>query len=190
MSEARINQMIGRLSSAFTREPGSNIDKLIRTTEAELQVLEDTGNAILSSHQYENATGASLDHFAAIYGVTRLQSDTDAAVRLRIAIAANVRNASGTISDIISMASRITGYAESDIEMVEFEATVPAGGWGLQPWGTSPWGGSYRSAASFRLVFHGSGTGKSFTLDDLANGINRVRAAGVTFNVNATQFVT
>jgi hypothetical protein len=188
MSEERVAQMIGRLSSAFTREPGSNIEKLVRVTEAELQDIADAAAAVLQAHQYENATGASLDHFARIYGVTRVQTDTDADVRHKITVAASVRESCGTVSDILALVERITGYAIADIDLIEFESTIPEGGYGKQEWGTTEWGGRYPTAANFRLMFHGSGVSPGFAVEDLVDGINRVRCAGVTFNASATIF--
>ncbi|MDD1695083.1 MAG: hypothetical protein LUQ71_10205 [Methanoregula sp.] len=186
MSEERVTRMVGRLSSAFTREPGSNIEKLIRSVESELQNIEDTGNAIRTAHQFEKATGAALDFFAAIYGVTRKAGESDASVRQKITVATQVRTACGTKADVIALIARVTGYAEDDIDLIEFESTIPTGGWGKQLWGTSPWGGSNRTAAGFRLVLYGSGVSPGFALADLIAGIDRVRAAGVLFNKSST----
>jgi len=190
MSEERVARIIGRLSSAFTREPGSNIEQLVRTVETELQAVENALGDIQAAHQYESATGAALDEWAAIYGVTRAAGETDASVRARIKVAAQVRTACGTLADIRSLVARITGYDDADIQVIEFESMSPTGGWGKQPWGTSPWGGSNRSAASFRLVLNGFGGSSGFRLLDLVDGIDRVRAAGVLFNRDSTVFLT
>ena len=181
--------LLGRMSSAFsTKSPGSNISAIMAAVAAELQEISDVQEAILAAHQYENATGASLDAFAGIHAVTRGQTDTDEDVRRNVAIAVSVKEACGTIEDVLTLITRVTGYAEENIDLLEFESTIPEGGWGKQPWGSTGWGGRYPSVANFRLVFHGSGGGKAIRMEDLVRGVNIVKSAGVSFYDGATIF--
>jgi len=175
-----IAEIQNRLSSAFSKDPDSNVAKLIEVIAAELDEFETAALDVLDSHQLEHATGVHLDRVVDLIGISRLPGESDAAFRTRASIERWLQSSSGTKAELEAIVCYITGLTTDDFEIQENPNAVggTGAGWGLQKWGSSRWGGSYQ-VGQFRIVFDTSPSAE--VLAKLNDAIDKARAAGVLF---------
>lgn len=158
------NKIINRLSSAFTHEPGSNLDKILSTLETQLQEIDTVAGAIVLSHQIRRAGGKSLDNLASTFGVTRPIGASDTTLRENVATVLWQNRSSGAAGDIRKVVSYITGVPEDAVTIVE------------------------PSPGRFSLIVESTWT-QSFSLAGLYNAVNKTKAGGVLFLADQTVFI-
>ena len=156
--------MQARLSSAFNKNTGTNLKKLLQTIAAEMDTIDGVSGAIIVSHQWLNASGQSLDNLADTFGVKRLAGQTDSALRTATATVLWQNRSSGCFADIQNLVAFICGVSPANVVLVE-----PA-------------------AAQFRIEVH-QNWANSFALTDLYNAINKCRSGGILFLADSTIFL-
>lgn len=160
--------MMGRLPSAFRRGRDTTTYQTLAVTADEMDALQETLARVVDAHHVLRATGASLDAIGAIFSCSRELFETDVDYRSRILGAQAHRLSCGTVQDIKTIVSRVTGVPEEEVEVLERQPGDPS--------------------ASFRLRLAGENT-LPFSLAILEDQVKRGKAAGVAFDVNKTTIV-
>lgn len=164
MTSDRVAAMIDRLSSAFTKEPGSNLEKILSTIETEMQGLEDEAAAVVLSHQFRNASGQSLENMTETFGVSRIPGTSDTTLRENMGTVLWQNRSHGSIADVQKIVSYITGVPADAVTIVE------------------------PSPGRFSLIVESTWT-QSFSLAGLYNAVNKTKAGGVLFLEDETVFI-
>lgn len=160
----QVAEMITRLSSAFSKEPGSNLNKILSAIEDEMKNIDEVAAAIVISHQWRHTSGKSLENMAEMFGVNRQGGISDAALREVTGTVLWQNKSSGSIADIQKIVAFITGVPESAVTVVEPEP------------------------GRFSLVVEATWT-QSFSLAGLYNAVNQTKAGGVLFLEDETVFI-
>lgn len=181
--------ILGHLSSAFTKDPTSNLAKFISIVAGELDALDTATAAVRLAHQLNYATGAQLDLVVGLLGISRLPGESDADFRARAAILRRLQSSSGTKADLEAIICYLTGYTTDEFEILENPNAqgVTGAGWGAQKWGSTPWGGTY-NVGQFKIVFYTPPPGP-ISLPALYAAIESAKAAGVLALTDETTFV-
>lgn len=183
----RADRMMKRLPTAFRqdRDPryavylaplwyviwtdeGTTTYQVLATAAGEMDTLQETLARVVDAHHILRATGASLDAIGALFSCSRELFETDDDYRSRILGAQAQRLSCGTVQDIKTIVSRVTGCPAEQVEILERQAGDPD--------------------ASFRIRLAGENT-LPFSLAILEDQVNRGKAAGVAFNINQTTIV-
>ena len=164
MASDRVNQIIDRLSSAFTKQPGSNLEKILSTIETEIQGVDDVAGAIVLSHQWQYTSGKSLENMTKMFGVSRQGGISDTTLRENMGTVLWQNRSSGSIADIQKIVAFITGVPESAVTVVEPET------------------------GRFSLIVESTWR-QSFSLAGLYDAVNKTKAGGVLFLEDETVFV-
>jgi len=157
--------MMDRLPSAFRRGRETVTYRTLAVTADEMNALQETLARVVDAHHILRATGASLDAIGALFSCSRELFETDDDYRSRILGAQAQRLSCGTVQDIKTIVSRVTGCPAEQVEILERQA--------------------YDPDASFRIRLAGENT-LPFSLAILEDQVNRGKAAGVAFNINQT----
>ncbi len=185
---ARTADIQNRLSSAFTKDPVSNLAKFISIFTAEIDELVAATLQVQAAHQLNQATGIQLDRMVDLIGIARLPGESDEDFRSRAGILRWLQSSSGTKADLEAIISYLTGYTTDEFEVLENPNAQGTGsGWGHQKWGNSPWGGSYK-VGQFKIVFYTPPPGP-ISLPALYDAIERAKAVAVLFLADETTFV-
>lgn len=160
--------MLSRLPSAFRRGRETTTYQVLAVTADEMDALQETLARVVDAHHILRATGASLDAIGALFSCSRELFETDDDYRSRILGAQAQRLSCGTVQDIKTIVSRVTGCPAEQVEILERQAGDPD--------------------ASFRIRLAGENT-LPFSLAILEDQVNRGKAAGVAFNINQTTIV-
>lgn len=160
--------MADRLPSAFRRGRDTTTYQVLAATAGEMDALQETLAQVVDAHHVLRATGASLDAIGALFSCARETFETDIDYRSRILGAQAHRLSCGTVQDIKTIVSRVTGVPEEEVELLERQAGDPS--------------------ASFRLRLAGENT-LPFSLAILEHQVLQGKAAGVAFNVNQTTII-
>lgn len=185
----RVADIQNRLSSAFAKDPNTNLARFITLISDELDELDVATEAVRPAHQLELATGIQLDRVVDLIGVVRLPGETDAEFRARAGVVRWLQSSSGTKAEIAAIIMYLTGCTADQFAIIENpNADGDGSGWGEQAWGTSRWGGSYM-VGQFRIAFYGVTEGDlDVSLTILYDAINAARAGGIAFLSGETTF--
>lgn len=185
---SRATDMLQHLSSAFTKDPSSNLAKYLQIIAAEIDELESATRAVQAAHQIENATGVQLDRVVDLIGISRLPGESDDDFRPRAGILRWLQSSSGTKADLEAIICYLTGYTTDEFEILENpNAQGDGSGWGQQKWGSSPWGGSYK-VGQFKIVFY-TPPHRPISLSSLYDAVENAKAVGILFLADETTFV-
>jgi len=181
-------KILSRLSSAFSKDSGSNLAKYISIIAAEIDELEAAAHAVRAAHQLDRATGIQLDRVVDLLGIARLPGELDDVFRPRAQILRWLQSSSGTKADLESIICYLTGYTTDEFTVQENpNAQGNGSGWGRQKWGNSPWGGSYK-VGQFKIVFYVAPPGP-ISLPLLYDAIKKAKATGVKFLSDQTTII-
>jgi len=181
-------EMLKHLSSAFSKDPTSNLAKYLSIIAAEIDELDVAIQAVQDAHQMENAMGIQLDRVVDLLGISRLPGESDDVFRARAGVLRWLQSSSGTKADLEAIVCYLTGYSTDEFEiLVNPNAQGNGSGWGQQKWGSSPWGGSYK-VGQFKIVFYSPPYG-TISLPVLYDAIEKAKATGVLFLADQTTFV-
>jgi len=185
---ARTADIQNRLSSAFSKVPGSNLAKFISVISDEIDELVAATLQVQTAHQLTQATGIQLDRVVDLIGIARLLGESDEDFRSRAGILRWLQSSSGTKADLEAIICYLTGYTTDEFEVLENPNAQGTGsGWGHQKWGNSPWGGSYK-VGQFKIVFYTPPTGP-ISLPALYEAIEKAKAVAILFLADETTFV-
>lgn len=164
MTSDRITRMIDRLSSAFTKEPDSNLDKILTAIEDELQEVDDAAMAVVISHQWRHTSGKSLENMTQTFGVSRQGGISDTTLRENMGTILWQNKSHGSIADIQKIVAFITGVPEDAVTLIE------------------------PSPGRFQIIVEATWT-QSFSLAGLYAAVNKTKAGGVLFLEDDTVFI-
>lgn len=159
-----ITRMTRRLSTAFNKNTGTNLEKLLATMADEMVTLEGVGAAVIMSHQWDHATAESLDNMAATFEVSRDPGSSDVALREKVATILWQNRSCGTTADIKAIVAFICGVDPESVTVLEPEAA--------------------HISITISEVWS-----KSFSLAGLYDAINKTKAGGVLFLDDQTVFI-
>jgi len=182
-------EILGRLSSAFSKDPDSNLARFVEVIGAELDELAAAADQVRAAHQLDTATGAQLDQVLALTGIERLAGESDDDYRARASILRRLQSSNGTKADLEAIICYLTGYSTDEFEVIE-NPNAQGGtgaGWGAQKWGSSPWGGAY-NVGQFKIVFYTPPPGP-ISLPVLYGAIEKAKAMGVLALTDQTTFI-
>jgi hypothetical protein len=182
------SEILNRLSSAFSKDPDSNLAKYILIIAAELDEFEAAVLQVQAAHQLDQAAGIQLDRVVDLLGIARFPGESDDDFRARAGVLRWLQSSSGTKADLEAIICYLTGYTTDEFEVLENpNAQGNGSGWGRQKWGNSPWGGSY-NVGQFKIVFYTAPRGP-ISLPLLYDAVGKARAASVLFLEDQTTFI-
>ena len=161
---ADTNRILDRLSSAFSKEPDSILNKILSTLVTQLQNIDEVAASVVYSHQYRYAAGKNLENITATFGVSRVGGISDTTLRENLSIVLWQNRSSGTIEDVQKIVAFITGVPESAVRVVEPQA------------------------GQFRIIVDATWR-QPFRLAGLYNAVHKTKAGGIHFLDDQTIFV-
>jgi len=178
-------EILNRLSSAFSKDPDSNLAKYISIIAAEIDELKAAIATVQAAHQLDLATGIQLDRVVDLLGIARLPGECDDDFRSRAGVLRWLQSSSGTKADLEAIICYMTSYTTDEFTVQENpNAQGNGSGWGRQKWGNSPWGGSYH-VGQFRILClvppH-----RSISLSTMYDSIRKAKATGILFLAGKT----
>lgn len=101
---AILDEMLWKLTSRFTKNPNSNVGKLLKLFAEQYELIEKDLQRQLDWKDINKAEGAALDEIGKIAGVPRgTWDDPQYRIRIKTGIARNI--SSGTINNVIEILS-------------------------------------------------------------------------------------
>ena len=115
--------MLSMLTSAYNRNPGGNIGKLMGIFADGIDVIDAALRDVREWRNLNTAAGVVLDHVGDTYGVSRVGMD-DATYRLMIITKMLAAYSGGDADTLIRAAAALIGIDESAIALSEGTAAV------------------------------------------------------------------
>lgn len=173
--------LVKRLSSAYRKDQGSNLYKLMLAISQELDEIEQAIEQVRDSHFVELASGKSLDMLAKIFNIKRSAGESDEDLRGRLQVELQRYLSSGTLSDIRNVIEYFTGLQPGEYELLE--APGARLGFGEASYGNNLYG---TAKLTFRIIMRKEP--EKLNIKAFYQAINAVRMAGVYFQEACTEF--